>query len=85
MLNVYAVSWCPHCQKTVEFLDEKQIDYTYIDIEAQPDDVVKMIVDVNGGIDWVAPTLEFNGKWRKGKVYNARELSEDLLDMGVIT
>lgn len=84
MLNIYAVSWCPHCQKTVEFLKEKHIDFNYIDIESQPEDVVKKIIDVNGGVDWVVPTLEFNGKWRKGKTFDARTLSEDLVDMGVI-
>ena len=84
MLNIYAVSWCPHCQKTVEFLKENQIDFNYIDMESQPEDVVKKIVDVNGGVDWVVPTIEFNGKWRKGKTFDARTLSEDLVDMGVI-
>ena len=47
MLNVYAVSWCPHCQKTIEFLKENQIDFNYCDMEAQPDDIVEKIISVN--------------------------------------
>jgi len=41
------------------------------------------VVRVNGGEDWVVPTLEFNGKWRPGKVFNEMELDFDLRTMGV--
>jgi len=84
MLNVYAAGWCPHCQKTVVFLKENKIDFNYIDIEAQPEGVVAKVVAANGGFDWVVPTFEFNGKWRKGKVFDHRELTRDLVELGVI-
>lgn len=84
MLNIYAASWCPHCQKAVGFLKEKKIAFNYIDIEAQPDDVVAKVVEVNGGLDWVVPTFEFNGKWRRGKIFDPQELTKDLVQMGVI-
>lgn len=84
MLNVYAATWCPHCQRAVEFLKEKGIDYNYFNIEVQPQEVVQKIIEVNGGLDWVVPTLEYNGKWRRGKTFDARELTKDLMDMGVI-
>lgn len=84
MLNVYAATWCPHCQKTIKYLEENNIEMTYIDIEKQPDDVVQKVVDVNGGDDWVVPTLEFNGQWRRGKVFNAKGLEADLEKLGVI-
>ncbi len=84
MLNVYAASWCPHCQKTIEYLEEKNIEIKYIDIETEPDEVVKKVIEVNGGDDWVVPTLEYEGKWRPGKVFNAEELERDLKKMGVI-
>ena len=85
MLNVYAVSWCPHCQKTIEFLKQNQIEFNYFDMDTQPDYVVNKIIAVNGGKDWVVPTIEFNGTWRQGKVFNAEELREDLLNLGVMT
>lgn len=84
MLNVYAASWCRHCQKTVEFLKENNIAFNYIDVETQPDDVVAKVVKINGGFDWVVPTFEFNGKWRKGKAFDPRELIRDLVELGVI-
>ena len=68
----------------MEFLKKKGIDYHYIEIEEQPDNVVKKVIDANGGDDWVVPTLEFNGKWRPGKIYVETELERDLKKMGVI-
>jgi len=84
MLNIYAATWCPHCKKTADFLKENKIEFNYINIEKSPDDVVKKVIEVNGGDDWVVPTLEYNGIWRAGKVFNASELKEDLQKIGVI-
>ena len=84
MLNVYAVDWCPHCKKTVGFLEKNRIAHRYLNMENQPDDVVQKIIEVNGGDDWVVPTLEYNGRWRPGKKFDETELREDLTEMGVI-
>ena len=84
MLNVYAAKWCPHCVETVAYLKRKNIEFEYIDIETQPDAVVQKIVEVNGGDDWVVPTLEYKGKYREGKVYDPEELDRDLKAMGVL-
>ena len=83
MLKVYAAKWCPHCVDTIAYLKRKNIDFEYIDIEAQPDAVVQKIIQVNGGDDWVVPTLEYKGTYREGKVYNPDELDRDLKAMGV--
>lgn len=84
MLTIYAAKWCPHCTETVDYLKKKKILFNYIEIEEQPDDIVQKIIDVNGGDDWVVPTLEYNGKWREGKVFNELELYFDLKKLGVI-
>lgn len=83
MLKIYSSKWCPHCTKTVEYLKNNQIEFEYIEIEEQPEKTIQKIIEVNGGDDWVVPTLEFNGKWRKGKVYNEMELHFDLVQLGV--
>lgn len=84
MLRVYAASWCPHCTMTVEYLEERGIEMDYIDIEAEPDAVVQQVIEANGGDDWVVPTLEYKGKWRPGKMFDAEDLERDLKRMGVI-
>ncbi len=83
MLKVYAARWCPHCVKTVAYLKENGIVFDYIDIENQPKDIVDKVVAVNGGEDWVVPTLEFNGRWRAGKVFDPTQLAADLREMGL--
>jgi len=77
MLNVYAAKWCPHCTKTIDYLKKKNILFNYIELEEQPEDIVQKVIRANGGEDWVVPTLEYNGQWREGKVYNELELYFD--------
>ena len=83
MLKVYGAPWCPHCTDTVEYLKRKQIDFQYLDIEKQSESVVQQVIDANGGDDWVIPTLEFNGKWREGKVFDPEGLEADLAALGI--
>ena len=40
--------------------------------------------DVNGGDDWVVPTLEYNGQWRPGQVYDPVKLEQDLRKWGLV-
>ncbi|MBI9092699.1 MAG: glutaredoxin family protein [Desulfobacterium sp.] len=83
MLKVYAAKWCTHCTKTIDYLKKNQIEFEYIEIEDQSEEIIQKIIQVNGGDDWVVPTLEFNGKWREGKVYNEIELSKDIDRLGI--
>ncbi len=83
MLKVYAAKWCPHCVYTVDYLKNNNIKFHYIEIEEQSPEIVNEIIKVNGGEDWVVPTLEFNGKWRPGKIYVEMELEMDLKALGV--
>jgi len=83
MLNVYAAEWCPHCRNTIAWLQEHGIEFHYhnIDeIDAEGGELIRKIIDVNG----VVPTLEFNGQWRPGKVFDAEELEHDLKKLGVL-
>ena len=83
MLKVYAAGWCPHCVRTIEYLKLNRIEFDYIDIEKQTRHVVDKIVEVNGGVEWVVPTLEFNGRWREGKAFDEMELASDLKELGL--
>ncbi|MBC8439744.1 MAG: glutaredoxin family protein [Deltaproteobacteria bacterium] len=83
MLKVYAAKWCPHCTKTIEYLKKNKIEFQYFEIEKQSENTIQKIIKVNGGDDWVVPTLEFNGIWRAGKIYNEKELASDLKKLGL--
>lgn len=83
MLTVYGTAWCPHCTQTISYLEEKNIEYKYVDIESAPDDVVRKVIEVNGGDDWVVPTLENDGNWRPGKVFSRRDIDGDLEAIGL--
>lgn len=83
MLKIYGSIWCPHCTKTVEYLKASNIEFEYFEIEKQPENTIQKIIEVNGGDDWVVPTLEFNGKWLEGKVFNEKELNFDLQKLGL--
>lgn len=83
MLKVFFAHWCPHCTKTMEFLKAKSIPFMAVDIEKSSEDVVELVIDANGGDDWVVPTLEFDGKWIEGKVFEEKEVEISLKKLGV--
>ncbi len=78
MLNVYAWNVCPHCKKTIAWLEAHGVPFRYLEIEEQPEEVIRKVVEVNGGEDWVVPTLEYNGQWRPGLVFDPVRLERDL-------
>ncbi len=87
MLNVYAAEWCPHCRNTVAWLQMHKVEFQYhnIDaIDAEGGELIRKIIDVNGGDDWVIPTLEFNGQWRPGKVFDAKDLEQYLTSLRIL-
>lgn len=84
MLKVYGASWCPHCARTIQFLQNSGVKFEYIEVEEQSPSLIAKLVEVNGGDDWVVPTLEFNNEWRPGQVFEPEKLKKDLKKMGVI-
>lgn len=84
MLIVYSAFWCPHCTKTEKFLKENDIEFKSVNIETADQSVVDKVVEANGGVEWVVPTLEYKGKWRPGMVFNPEKLKNDLKVLGVL-
>lgn len=54
---LYATSWCGYCAKTREFLGERGIAYTELDIEKSPE--ARRAYDALGGRG--VPVLKVNG------------------------
>ena len=84
MLKVYYWDVCPHCHRAMEFLKKNNVPFEALDIEKQPEKIVKKVVEVNGGDYWVVPTMEYNGQWRPGQVFNAKKLEADLKAWGLM-
>lgn len=84
LLKVYYWNICPHCTETMEFLRENSVPFEPLDIERQTQDVVDKVVEVNGGEDWVVPTLEYCGNWRAGERFDAESLRELLRKWGLL-
>ena len=84
MLKVYSWSVCPHCHKAIAWLNEHRIPFEYLEIEEQPQEVIQKVIEVNGGDDWVVPTMEYNGQWRPGQVFDAARLEADMKAWGLL-
>lgn len=78
MLKVYYWDVCPHCHRAMEFLKKNNVPFEALDIEKQPEKIVKKVVEVNGGDDWVVPTMEYNGQWRRDRYSMLKNLKPTL-------
>lgn len=85
MLHVYALKSCPHCREAVKWLNERKVPYVYLEVSDQPEPIVKKLIEVNGGDDWVVPTLEFNGKWIPGEAFDPVIFEENLINVCAYT
>ena len=54
---LYGAEWCPDCRRSKAFLRDQRIEYTYVDLEAQPDEVAT-VVEYNDGKQ-IIPTIVF--------------------------
>jgi mycoredoxin len=57
-LTLYTTTWCPFCTRLKKLLDEKQIGYTEIDVEADAE-AAAFVESVNGG-NRVVPTALYS-------------------------
>ena len=56
-LVVYGADWCGDCRRAKRFLDEKQVTYTWMDLEKNPAEMHNM-QKYNGGLQSI-PTIAF--------------------------
>lgn len=82
-LKVYGAGWCPHCRRTVDWLTAQKISFDYIDMDSVDAATEALVTQANGGDDWVVPTLEYGGKWRRGQFFNEDKLLADLKAWGL--
>jgi len=75
-LLVYTTEWCRDCREAKRFLDEHEIPYTEIDIEATPSAAEEVIRNVGKR---AIPQFVIDGKWvqpyRPGRGFLYEEMS----------
>ncbi len=54
---LYGAEWCPDCRRSKAFLRDQRIEYTYVDLETQPDEVAT-VLEYNDGKQ-IIPTIVF--------------------------
>jgi len=53
----YGATWCPDCRRSKKFLDERKVDYTYINLEETPDTAAE-VEKINKGM--LYPSTKLN-------------------------
>jgi glutaredoxin len=59
-VKVYATSWCRDCRLAKQFLDENNIEYTSVDVDADKEASAEVIRQVGKR---AVPQLVIDGKW----------------------
>ena len=47
-ITVYGADWCGECRRTKQYLVKNDIAYTWVDVEANPDEI-ETVMKYNGG------------------------------------
>lgn len=60
-IKFYGANWCPDCRRSKQYLDEKGVEYEYINIE-EVEGAAQEVEKINNGYQSI-PTIVFpNGK-----------------------
>jgi len=54
---MYGAQWCGDCRRSKRLLDELNVEYTYIDLEQNPEET-ETVVRINGGAQSI-PVIVF--------------------------
>lgn len=54
---MYGAQWCGDCRRSKRLLDELNVDYTYVDVEAEPGEI-ETVKRYNGGAQSI-PVIVF--------------------------
>jgi len=57
-VTMYGAEWCGDCRRSKKFLDSNNVEYTYIDVEADKTAADK-VVEINGGMQSI-PVIVFS-------------------------
>jgi glutaredoxin len=75
-ITMYATSWCVDCRRAKQFLRERGVDFSEIDIDEQPD-AEDLVMQVNGGLRKV-PTIKVGERYFASSPFDPYQISSEL-------
>jgi mycoredoxin len=75
-IRIYTTRWCPDCRQAKQFLEERQLPYEEIDIEADLR-ATKFVKGANDGKRKV-PTFDVHGRVFSCSPFSAQNLKQEL-------
>ena len=59
-ITMYGAEWCGDCRRSKKFLDSNNVEYTYIDVEAD-ESASDKVIEINGGMRSIPVILFSDG------------------------
>jgi len=56
-IRIFGTTWCPDCTRALRFFDQRNIGYTWIDVD-QDGEALKLVKEINQG-QRIVPTIVF--------------------------
>ena len=85
---MYGAEWCGDCRRSKRFLDSNNVEYTYVDVEADKS-AAEIVVEINGGAQSI-PVIVFSDGTHltepsdidlKAKLHSSMDIEDMLLGL----
>lgn len=81
MITMYSADWCGDCRRSKRLLNELNVEYTIIDVDAD-ESAAEKVIEINGGMKSI-PVIVFDDGTHLTEPSDAA-LKEKLKTLGVI-
>ncbi|MGH9682600.1 MAG: glutaredoxin family protein [Candidatus Acidiferrales bacterium] len=75
-IMIYSTTWCVDCRRAKQFLRERGIAYSEVNIDQAPE-AEDLVIQVNNGRRKV-PTIAFEGRYFACSPFDPHQLAEEL-------
>jgi glutaredoxin len=75
-ITMYCTTWCVDCRRAKQFLQERGLDFSEVDIDEEPD-AEELVLEVNDGRRKV-PTIKFGDRYFACSPFDPYQLSSEL-------
>ena len=75
-ITLYGTSWCVDCRRAKQFLKERGVDFSEVNIDEEPD-AEELVMQVNDGLRKV-PTIKIGERYFACSPFDPYQLSSEL-------